>query len=135
MATQKEVCFLANFARIRRLYNKDEEVVQQGWGGYTTKIRRLYNKDEEVMFSDAIIEPLQKCFAYKGCKKLVFFICKFCLTSRICLVSVLLSASVERCFVSHMRDFEKNIFFKSIHIFRFTKSVFGQHFYFPNNFF
>ena len=30
-------------------------------------IKRLY-KDPEVMFSDAIIEPLQKTFAYKGCK-------------------------------------------------------------------
>ena len=48
--------------RIRRLYNKD---------------RKLYNKDQEVMFSDAIIEHLQKTFAYKGWKitaqKKVFF--------------------------------------------------------------
>ena len=56
--------------RIRRLYNKDQEVVQQGSGGYTTRIGRLYNKDQEVMFSDAIIEPLRKTFAYKGCKSL-----------------------------------------------------------------
>ena len=40
----------------------------QGSGGYTTRIRRFYNKFQEVMFSDAIIEPLQKTFAYKGCK-------------------------------------------------------------------
>ena len=51
-------------------------VFWQGSGGYTTRIRRLY-KDQEVMFSDAIIEPLQKTLAYKGCKitvekKLVF---------------------------------------------------------------
>ena len=30
---------------------------------------------------------------------------EFCLTSSICLVSVVLSASVKRCFVSCMRDF------------------------------
>ena len=35
-------------------------------GGHTTKIRMLYNMDQEVMFSDAIIEPLQKTLAYKG---------------------------------------------------------------------
>ena len=63
--------------RIRRLYNKDQEVIQHRSGGYTTRIKRLYNKDQEVMFSDAIIEPLQKTFAYKGCtitsrKKFVF---------------------------------------------------------------
>ena len=27
--------------RIRRLYNKDQEVLQQGSGGYTTRARRL----------------------------------------------------------------------------------------------
>ena len=55
---------------IRRLYNKGQEFIQQGSGGYTytTRIRRLYNKEQEVMFSDAIIEPLQKTFAHKGCK-------------------------------------------------------------------
>ena len=66
-------------------------------------------KDQEVMFSDANIEPLQKTLAYKGYKitaqKKCFFFCEFCLTSRIVLVSVILSASVERCFVSCMRDF------------------------------
>ena len=46
----------------------DQEVIQQRSAGCTTRIRRLYNKDQEVMFSDAIIEPLQKTFAYKGCK-------------------------------------------------------------------
>ena len=72
--------------RIRRLCNKDQEVIQQGSGGYTTMIRRLYNKDQEVMFSDAIIEPLQKTFAYKGCKIIaqnISLFCKFCLTSSI----------------------------------------------------
>ena len=48
--------------------------------------------------------PMSK-LAYLGCKmavlkKVFFFFCKFCLTSRIFLVSVLLSASVERCLVS-----------------------------------
>ena len=36
----------------------------EGSGGYTTRIRRLYNKEQEVMFSDAIIEPLQTTLAY-----------------------------------------------------------------------
>ena len=49
IAVQKKVCFWANFARIRSLYNKDEEVIQQRSGGYTTRIRRLYNKDQEVI--------------------------------------------------------------------------------------
>ena len=49
-----------------------------------------------------------KTFAHKGCKitaqkKMLFG--EFCLTSRIFLVSVPLSASVERCFVFRMRDF------------------------------
>jgi hypothetical protein len=38
--------------RIRRLYKKDQEVIQQGSGGYTTRIRRLYNKDQEVFLQD-----------------------------------------------------------------------------------
>ena len=38
-------------------------------------------------------------------KKVFFFFGKFCLTGRIFLASVILSASVERCFVSRMRDF------------------------------
>ena len=68
MAAQKKVFFWANFASIMRFYNKDQEVIQQGSGGYTTRIRRLYNKDKEVMFSNLIVEPFQKTFAYKGCK-------------------------------------------------------------------
>ena len=28
---------------------KDQEVKQQGSGGYTTRIKRLYNKDQEVI--------------------------------------------------------------------------------------
>ena len=74
IAGRKKVSFWANFARIRRLYNKYHEVILQVSGGYTTRIRRLYNKDREVI-------------------------------SRILLVSVLLSPSVKRCFVSRMRDF------------------------------
>ena len=50
--------------------------ILQGSGGYTTRIRRLYNKDQEVI-------------------------------SRIFWVSVLLSALVKRCSVSHMRDLKK----------------------------
>ena len=57
---------------------KDQEVKQQGSGGYTTRIRRLYNKDQDVI-------------------------------SWIFLVFVLLSASVERCFVSSVRDFVLNL--------------------------
>ena len=45
----KKVCFWANFAMIRRLYNKDQEVIQQGSGGYTKRIRRSYNKDQKVI--------------------------------------------------------------------------------------
>ena len=44
----KKVCFCANLAGIRRLHNKDQEVIQQGSGGlqqgsegYTTRIRRI----------------------------------------------------------------------------------------------
>ena len=48
------------------LYNKDQKVIQKGSEGYSTRIKRLYNKDHEFMFSDAIIEPLNKTFAYKG---------------------------------------------------------------------
>ena len=51
------------FKRFRSLYNKDQAVIQQGSGDYTTRIRRFYNKDQEVMFSDAIIEPIHKTFA------------------------------------------------------------------------
>ena len=57
-----------------------------------------------------------KAFAHKRCKiaaqKKVIYFGKFCLTSRIFLVSVLLYALVERCFVSRMRDFciiKKNV--------------------------
>ena len=50
-----------------------------------------------------------KFFAHKGFKiagqQKVFFFGQFCFTSRICLVSVLLSASVKRFFVSHTLDF------------------------------
>ena len=50
-----------------------------------------------------------KTFALKGWKlaaqKKNYFFGDFCLTSRIFLVSVLLSALVERFFVSRMRDF------------------------------
>ena len=41
----------------------------------------------------------------KSPRKKSFFFGEFCLTSRIFLVSVQLSALVERCFVSRMRDF------------------------------
>ena len=58
---------------IRRLYNNDKEVIQQGSGGYTTMIRRLYNKDQEVnsriFFSiGATIRIGQKllCLPYAG---------------------------------------------------------------------
>ena len=117
IAAQEKVCFWANCARIRRLYNKDQEDIQQGSEGYTTRIRGLYHKDQKVMFSEAFIELLQKTFAYKGCKInaqffLVFF-CEFSLTSRIFFVLLLLSASVERCFVSRMRDFYYDNMFPS----------------------
>ena len=49
-----------------------------------------------------------KTFAHKVWKsprKKSFFLCELCLISKICLVLVLLSASVEIFFVSLMRDF------------------------------
>ena len=42
IAKQKKACFRANFVRIRRLYNKDQGVIQQGSGGYTTRIRIFF---------------------------------------------------------------------------------------------
>ena len=55
-----------------------------------------------------------KFFAYKGCKiaaqKICCFFIEFCLTSKIFLVLVLLSISVETCFVSRTRDLKKNVF-------------------------
>ena len=56
------------------LYNKDQEVILQGSGGYTTRI------------------------------------------SRICLVSVLLSASVERCFDSRMRDISTSNYWPIVNV-------------------
>ena len=49
-----------------------------------------------------------KTLAYKGCKiatQKSLFIGKFCPTNRFFLLLVLLSASVERCFVFRVRDF------------------------------
>ena len=84
--------------RIRRLYDKDQEITQK-------MITRLYNTDQEVMFSDTIIEPLQKTYAYKGFKITAHKLLFFSPANFAFLVSVLLSASVERCIVSRMRDF------------------------------
>ena len=62
------------------------------------------------MFYNVIIEPLQTTFAYKGCKitaeKTRCFSANFALLARFFLVSVLLSASVKRCFVSCITDFQ-----------------------------
>ena len=53
--------------------------------------------------------PDLKTYAHKECKivaqKKSLFFGEFCLTSKICLVSVLISASVEGFFVSYMEDF------------------------------
>ena len=79
IAAQKKNSFWANFANNQEVIQQgsgsgncnlrvERRTIQKGSGGYTTKIRRFYNKDQEVMFSDAIIEPLQKTLAYKGCK-------------------------------------------------------------------
>ena len=46
---KKKFVFWANFARIRTLYNNDQEVIQQGPEGYTTRIRSFYNRDQEVI--------------------------------------------------------------------------------------
>ena len=71
------------------LDNKDQEIIPKGSGGYTTRIRRLYNKDQEVIQhgSGGYTKRIRRLLGG-------FF-----------LVSVLLSASVERCFVSRMQDF------------------------------
>ena len=68
---------VTKFGQFKKLKCR-ERSGKQGSGGYTSRIRMLYNKDHEVMFSDTIIEPLKKTFAYKGCKitpqKKVFFL-------------------------------------------------------------
>ena len=67
------------------------------------------DQDQEVMFSNTIIESLQKLFAYKGCKitvqKKVFFSANFALLAGFFFVLLLLFASINRCFVSHLRHF------------------------------
>ena len=63
---------------------KDQEVIQQGLGGFTTRIRRLYNKYQKVIQQGS------------GGYYRIFF--DF-------LLSVLLSPLVGRGFVSRMRDF------------------------------
>ena len=54
--------------------------------------------DQVVMFSDAIIESLQKTFAYKGCKitaqKNLLFSANFALIGGFFFVLVLLSGAV-----------------------------------------
>ena len=61
-----------------------------------------------------MISDLKPC-AYKGCKiaaqlfSFLFLFGQFCLSGRIYLVSVLLSTSAERCFVSRMRDFKARL--------------------------
>ena len=69
---------------IRRLYNKDPDIIQQGSGGYSTRISRLLSG---------------------------FF-----------LLLVLLSASVERCFVYRMQDF----WFTNPNIFRGISKICGR---------
>ena len=81
-----------------------------GSGYHTTRIRRLYNKDQEAMFSDAIIEPLQKTLDYKGCyitaqKNKLFFFCKYCFTSWIFWYWFYHPHQSRDSFVSHMWDF------------------------------
>ena len=44
----------------------------------------------------------------------LLFFCKYCLTSWICLVLVLLFASVKRCFVSRIQDFFCSTYFCNI---------------------
>ena len=57
------------------------------------------------------LSQIWKLLLIKGVKlphrKKVFFFGKFCFTSRIFLVSVLLSASVEKFFVSRLQDFHR----------------------------
>ena len=84
--TKNEFKIAAQKSFFRDEFSKDQEAIRQGLGSYITRIRRLYNKDQHVMFSDAILKPLQKTLAYKGCnitEQKKKFICEFCLTSRI----------------------------------------------------
>ena len=81
IAVQEKFVFGRILQGSGELYNKNQEVTQQGSEGYTTRIRRLYIKDQEVI-------------------------------KRIFLILVLLYASVERCFVSRMRD-KKNLYIQS----------------------
>ena len=76
----------------------------------TTPLMRLF-----VPTFQSPMSKLSKLLLIKGSKlprKKSFFFYKFCLTSRIFLVLVLLFASVERFFVSRMRDFSHH--FKDI---------------------
>ena len=68
--------------------------MQQGSEGNTTRIRRLYNKEQEVI-------------------------------RRNFLVSVLISASVERCFFSRMQDFFLLLFFFEKYIFKIKFELVG----------
>ena len=100
--------------RIRRSYNKDQEVIQQESGGYTTRLRRLYNNDQEV------IQQGSGGYTTRIRRLLAGF-----------LVSVLQSASVERCFVSRMRDSQqckKNsyILFKNFKIIKYLFLCWGS---------
>ena len=67
-ACKKKGLFLGDFCNDQEVIKQGSGGIQQRSGGYTAGIRRLHNKDQEVMFSDAIIKPLQTTFAYKGCK-------------------------------------------------------------------
>ena len=87
--------------RFENFYNNDQEVIQQGSGGF-------------VFQHNYKASPVS--FAYKGWKitaqKKFFFCCTFCITIMIFLVLMLLSALVERCFVSRMRGFFFPFFLK-----------------------
>ena len=64
-ARAKKSWFWGNFCNDQEVIKQGSGGIQQRSGGYTAGIRRLHNKDQEVMFSDAIIKPLQKTLAYK----------------------------------------------------------------------
>ena len=86
--------------KILKILNHPFKSILQESGGYTTRIRRLYNKDQEVIqhgsggYTTRIRKFYNKDQEVIGKKNLVL---------------VLLSASVERCFVSRVRDFRNLI--------------------------
>ena len=85
--------------------NNDQELIQQGLGGYTASIRTLCFPTR--------LQSLPRIFLFIKCvkspgKNKFLFSANFALIAGFLLVAMLLSASVKRCLVSHRRDFKKD---------------------------